>query len=215
MNFENMNIWCWLIPALVGIICGILGYLLGSRGEKTIDNSAELKLLQDKNARLQADLDACLKKPTPVDHSADLNLLRNKNTQLQADLDACILKGETNSLSLKTAAASLAASAIATNIPFNADAAKAVFGKIIKVDDLKVVEGIGPKIESMFKEAGIKTWKALSEASVADCQKVLDDGGSRFQVHNPGSWPMQSKMAYEGKWEELSKWQDEHDYGIL
>lgn len=185
MNFENMNIWCWIIPALVGIICGILGYLLGSRKETVIDNSADLKLLEDKNARLQADLDACNKKVT-----ANANLAASS-------------------------AASFAAGAAIASIPFDAAAAKAVFGKTIKQDDLKVVEGIGPKIEGMFKDAGIKTWKALSEASVADCQKVLDGGGKRYQVHDPASWPMQSKMAYEGKWKELLKWQDEHDHGKL
>jgi predicted flap endonuclease-1-like 5' DNA nuclease len=184
MDFENMNIWCWLIPALVGIICGILGYLLGSRGETTIDNSADLKLLEDKNARLQADLDAC-----------------NKKATANANLGA--------------SAASFATGAAIASIPFDGAAAKAIFGKTIKQDDLKVVEGIGPKIEGMFKDAGIKTWKALSESSVADCQKVLDTGGKRYQVHDPASWPMQSKMAYEGKWKELLKWQDEHDHGKL
>lgn len=184
MNFENMNIWCWIIPALVGIICGILGYLLGKGGTTTIDNSADIKLLEDKNTRLQADLDACNKKV-----SASTNLAASS--------------------------ASFVAGAAIASIPFDAAAAKAVFGKTIKQDDLKVVEGIGPKIEGMFKNAGIKTWKALSETSVADCQKVLDGGGTRYQVHDPASWPMQSKMAYEGKWKELLKWQDEHDHGKL
>ena len=32
MDFQNMNVWCWLIPALVGIICAILGYLMGRGG---------------------------------------------------------------------------------------------------------------------------------------------------------------------------------------
>ncbi len=190
MNFENMNIWCWLIPLLVGAICGILGYLIGksSGGDTTIDNSAELKVLQDKNNKLKADLDACTKKFSTA-------------TSASANLGA--------------SAASFAAGAAVASIPFDAAAAKAVFGKTIKQDDLKIVEGIGPKIEGMFKEAGIKTWKALSEASVADCQKVLDGGGKRYQIHDPASWPMQAKMCYEGKWTELSKWQDEHDHGKL
>ena len=120
MDFENMNIWCWLLPALVGIISGILGYLIGKGGSTTIDNSADLKLLQDKNAKLQADLDACNKKVS-----------------------------------------ALAATPAVAVIPFDADAAKKAMGKTIKQDDLKVVEGIGPKIEQMFHDAGIKTWKAL------------------------------------------------------
>jgi len=179
-----MNIWCWLIPLLVGVICGILGYLIGKSGNKTIDNSAELKLMEDKNARLKAELDACNKKVS-------------------------------SSANLESSKAFMAAETAIATIPFDGAGAKTIFGKTIKQDDLKVVEGIGPKIEGMFKDAGIKTWKALSEASVADCQKVLDGGGKRYQVHDPASWPMQAKMCYEGKWKDLLKWQDEHKHGKL
>lgn len=184
MNFETMNIWCWLIPLLVGAICGILGYLIGKSATTTIDNSAEIKILEDKNTKLQAELDACNKK---VSSKANLGIT----------------------------ATSFAAGAAVASLPFDADAAKAVFGKAVKQDDLKVVEGIGPKIEGMFKDAGIKTWKALSESTVADCQKVLDGGGKRYQIHDPASWPMQAKMCYEGKWKELFKWQEEHKHGKL
>ncbi|UWX54807.1 hypothetical protein NYZ99_18805 [Maribacter litopenaei] len=184
MNFETMNIWCWLIPLLVGAICGILGYLIGKSATTTIINSAEIKILEDKNTKLQAELDAC-----------------NKKVSSKANLG--------------TTATSFAAGAAVASLPFDADAAKAVFGKAVKQDDLKVVEGIGPKIEGMFKDAGIKTWKALSESTVADCQKVLDGGGKRYQIHDPASWPMQAKMCYEGKWKELFKWQEEHKHGKL
>ena len=191
MNFENLNIWCWIIPALVGIISGILGYLIGKSGNTTIDNSADLKLCQDKNARLQADLDACKKK-----------------------LVTASAAPSTPAAPAASFAAPVAPVA-ATGIAFNAVAAKAAFGKTIKQDDLKLVEGIGPKIESMFKAAGIKTWQALSNASVAECQKILDGGGNRYKIHDPASWPMQAKMCYEGKWADLAKWQDEHKHGKL
>ena len=187
-----MNIWCWLIPALVGLICGILGYLIGKGSGTSVDTSGDLKIWKDKNAKLQADLDAC----------------NNKLKVGAATAGAAAVASMAPSK--PKAAAKVAASA-----PFDADAAKAAFGKKIKLDDLKVVEGIGPKIESMFKAGGIGTWKALSEASVADCQKILDGGGDRYKIHNPGSWPLQSKMAYEGKWAELAKWQSEHDHGRL
>ena len=183
-----MNIWCWLIPILVGVLCAYFGYLLGKGKSTTIDTSADLKLLQDKNAKLQTDLDAC--------------------------------KGKLSAGTAMAGAGSAAAvastlTATETVLPFNAAAAKAALGKTVKQDDLKIVEGIGPKISEMFISTGIKTWKALSETSVAECQKVLDGGGNRYKVHDPASWPMQSKMAYEGKWSELAKWQDEHDHGKL
>jgi len=57
-----MNIWCWLIPLLTGLICGIIGYYWGKGNAKIVDNSAEIKVLEGKNTRLQADLEACNKK---------------------------------------------------------------------------------------------------------------------------------------------------------
>ena len=30
----------------------------------------------------------------------------------------------------------------------------------------------------------------------------------------PATWPKQAKMAADGKWDELKKWQDEMDGGI-
>jgi len=180
MNFDN--IWCWLIPLLVGAICALLGYLWGKGKREVIDNSVELKALEDKNAKLKADLEACNKKlaaePAP-----------------------------------KTEASISPITAATPGITFDAAAAKAAFGKRIKQDDLKIVEGIGPKIEGLFHNFDIKTWKALSEASVAKCQEVLKSGGERYRIHDPASWPMQAKMAYEGKWKDLVKWQDEHKGG--
>ncbi len=186
MDFDN--IWCWLIPLLVGAVCAIIGYYWGKSKHEVTDNTAEVKSLQDSNAQLQKDLDACHKKLADA----------------VADLDSTP-ETEKNMVS-----------AIAQEPPviaFDANAAKAAFGKRVKQDDLKIVEGIGPKIEGLFHNFGIKTWKALSEVSVAKCQEVLNSGGDRYRIHDPASWPMQAKMAYEGKWKELIKWQDEHKAG--
>lgn len=144
------------------------------------------------------------------DLSASLKRLQDENDRLKADLAACNKK-----LSTKVEVP-LAAAMAPVTIPFDAGAARAVFGKAIRQDDLKVVEGIGPKIESMFKAAGIGTWQTLSETTVAKCREILDSGGEeKFRIHDPASWPMQAKMAYEGKWKELKSWQDDHDHGKL
>jgi len=81
-------------------------------------------------------------------------------------------------------------------------------GKKIKIDDLKMVEGIGPKIEGLLHEAGIKTWKDLAEANLEDVQKVLDEAGPRYRMHNPATWSKQAALADAGKWEELEAYQD-------
>ncbi len=77
-----------------------------------------------------------------------------------------------------------------------------------KQDDLKAVEGIGPKIESLLHDDGIKTWKALSEANTSRLQKILDDAGKRFKLADPGTWPKQAGLAHQGKWDELEELQD-------
>ena len=75
-------------------------------------------------------------------------------------------------------------------------------------DDLKIVEGIGPKIEELLKASNIMSWKDLATADVATLKSILGGGGERFQMHDPSSWADQSALAVEGKWKELEEYQD-------
>lgn len=174
MNVENINIWYWLVPIIVGVTCGFLGYLIGKSSHKSND------------------------------HQADLKPLREKNTQLESELAACRHKLSGYSHSVPDPLGS-----------FDRKAARAAFGRSVKQDDLKIVEGIGPKIEGLFHNFDIKTWRALSETTVSKCQEVLDSGGDRYKVHDPASWPLQAKLCYRNKWKELYKWQEEHKRGKL
>lgn len=90
---------------------------------------------------------------------------------------------------------------------------KAGFGKF-KMDDLKIVEGIGPKIAELLNNAGITTWAGLADTPVEKIQEVLEAAGSRFALANPGSWPRQAGLAANGKWDELARLQDELDGGV-
>ena len=80
-------------------------------------------------------------------------------------------------------------------------------------DDLKVIEGIGPKIEGLLNDDGIHTWRQLADAAVDRLQTVLDRAGPRYRVHDPGTWPQQAGLAAEGRWQELEKLKDELDGG--
>ncbi len=82
-----------------------------------------------------------------------------------------------------------------------------------KKDDLKVVEGIGPKIETLFNDAGIHSFEQLANTPAERLKEILVAAGSRYQMHDPTTWPAQSKLAGDGKWEELKKWQDELNKG--
>lgn len=80
--------------------------------------------------------------------------------------------------------------------------------KAPKLDDLKIIEGIGPKIETLLKEGGISTWAELAVAPVERLREILEAAGPRYQIHDPATWPAQSKFAAEGKWEELKEYQE-------
>ncbi|MEM1358774.1 MAG: helix-hairpin-helix domain-containing protein [Bacteroidota bacterium] len=76
-------------------------------------------------------------------------------------------------------------------------------------DDLKVIEGVGPKIESVLKASGITTMNTLAETSVEQLREILASAGSRFKSHDPKTWPVQAGLAADGKLKELKAWQKE------
>lgn len=80
-------------------------------------------------------------------------------------------------------------------------------------DDLTKIEGIGKKIALLFKKAGIITYKDLAKSTVKTLKTTLEAGGDQFNLHNPGSWPKQAKLAAAGKWDELAKLQKELNAG--
>lgn len=178
-KYTVMDISCILIPLLTGVVFGIIGYFLGKKASSNLDHSLA--------TALQSELDACKK------HTKSLT---TRIASLETDL------AEKKTKSKKQSAAS---NSVPTFL-FDSGIAKAVFGKKIKENDLKIVEGVGPKIEGLLNAAGITTWKDLSEAPTEKLQAILDGAGENYAIHNPSTWGKQALLAYEGKWEELKAW---------
>ncbi|WP_237049694.1 helix-hairpin-helix domain-containing protein [Solilutibacter oculi] len=88
-------------------------------------------------------------------------------------------------------------------------AKKAPAKKAAKGDDLKIIEGIGPKIAEVFNDAGIVSFQDLANADVAKLREILDAAGSQFAAHDPTTWPQQAELAAAGKMDELKVLQDE------
>ena len=80
-------------------------------------------------------------------------------------------------------------------------------------DDLRKIEGIGPKIAELLSGQGISTFEALSKSEPSKIAEILAEAGSRYKMHDPTTWPQQAALAAEGKWDELKKWQDDLDGG--
>ncbi len=91
---------------------------------------------------------------------------------------------------------------------------KKVMGKTKDgADDLEIVEGIGPKIAGLLRADGITTFAQLTAAPVDKIKEILHNAGGTFATHDPTTWGAQAKLANEGKWDELKKWQDELNAG--
>jgi hypothetical protein len=63
-------------------------------------------------------------------------------------------------------------------------------------DDLKLIEGIGPKISSLLDEAGISTFAALAESDAGLLNEILKNANT--SLANPETWPEQAHLAATG-----------------
>lgn len=139
-------------------------------------------------------------------HSSEL---QDRINFLEGELEACRKSKVSASSSVDLGTAVVVAPVAAAFV-----ATAAVVAPIAsKKDDLKIVEGIGPKIEELCNNAGIYTFEELAATSAERLKGILDAAGARFQMHDPTTWPVQSALARDGKWDELKKWQDELNRG--
>jgi large subunit ribosomal protein L21 len=109
--------------------------------------------------------------------------------------------------SIITSGAKASAKAAAPKAEAKAEAPKAA--KAAKGDDLTIVEGIGPKIAELFISKGIVSYNDLANATEEQLRVILEEAGGVIKSKNPATWPAQAKMAAEGKFDELKKWQEE------
>lgn len=77
-----------------------------------------------------------------------------------------------------------------------------------KPDDLKKVEGIGPKISGILQAAGITTFAQLADSDEDRISKILEEADPKLlRLAHPASWPQQARLAAAGKWDELERYQ--------
>jgi len=79
-----------------------------------------------------------------------------------------------------------------------------------KPDDLKVIEGIGPKLASVLQEAGIATYAQLADTEVSQIEQILEAADPRLlRLAKPAAWPEQAALAASGQFEALEALQGE------
>ncbi|HKJ27871.1 MAG TPA: DUF4332 domain-containing protein [Anaerolineales bacterium] len=76
-------------------------------------------------------------------------------------------------------------------------------------EDLTKIEGVGPKVQGLLYEAGIKTYAQLAAKTPEELDTIMDAAGSIYRAMDETSWPKQAALAAAGDWEALQKLQDE------
>jgi predicted flap endonuclease-1-like 5' DNA nuclease len=77
-------------------------------------------------------------------------------------------------------------------------------------DDLKQIEGIGPKIASVLQVAGIVTFAQLAATDVGRIEEILEAEDPRLRrLADPGTWPEQASLAAAGDWKGLETLQNQ------
>ncbi len=143
---------------------------------------------------------------------SDLNKFENDNTQ-QLSLIAK-LEQEKTQTTKKVTDLEGEVSSLKSGPQLDLSAAKEAGIEITDENDLVAVEGIGPKTKELLQSSGLKSLKDLSESSPSDVQDILNKGGAKFQMANPGTWADQASLACNNRWSALKSLQDVLDGGV-
>lgn len=216
-----------LVAALIGFL---IGYLLerGRCRKRIAILDEEIEGLKTRIRRLEEEksaLDAKLKlaEDEKITLGTRINGLEDDKTKLRDEargmddeitsLKLTIDRLEKEAMALKASQAgalNAARTHAVSDTPLTAMAREeTVTQEEFRPDDLEVVIGIGPKIAGLLINRGITTWKALADTSVTFIKEILDkDGGERYRIHNPDSWPHQARLLDEGRWDEFRELRD-------
>ncbi len=75
-------------------------------------------------------------------------------------------------------------------------------------DDLKLIEGIGPKVAEVLNTAGIHTFADMAATSGERLKEILDAAEGNFNAQDTTTWPQQAQLAAEGKMDDLKALQE-------
>jgi large subunit ribosomal protein L17 len=76
------------------------------------------------------------------------------------------------------------------------------------VDDLTIIEGIGPKAAEVLVAGGIDSFATLAATAADKVKEILEAANARVGHLDPTTWAQQSQLAADGKMDELKVLQD-------
>lgn len=210
----------WIAPFILGLL---LGSALWGKYKRLYNKSQEdLSRHKSLSYELEKSLKQC--RVGRKSDQAELEKLQKENKEMNtlvqnSNARMNRLKAMTGSV---TAATGLSAAAPPSGL---SEKDKSTVGKEVKDDssskalhsaydklqsgNLQIIEGIGPKMEALLKENGIKNWSDLAAKSLGELRAVLDKYGGRYSIVNPSTWPKQASLAKKQKWQALIKFQSD------
>lgn len=188
-----------LLMLLVAFLLGLLlGYILWSKWRKLYQElDAEHNRLKSVHVELE-------KEHTGLQYRFEQS--ENDNANHRRKISS--LEGDLTGLRFRLDKCESDMAVLAADSSRTAMGAAAVIAPPANPDDLKKIEGIGPKIEKLCNDNGIWTFEALAQTPTTRLREILDAAGPSFRISDPASWPKQAGLAAAGKWEELKEYQD-------
>lgn len=221
----TLSIWAlWLV--LAALVGGVVGWLLRSisasrRGDvdAALDDAAQLRARVGDLERAVADRDRALQQmelqqsilpaPQVVESpttAAERDELARKLAEAQhwiGELRVRLWNSEAKNRDLQAIVDSHVVAA-APPEPDLGEAAR-VLGMPVRMNDLTVIEGIGPAIAHLCINRGITTWWSMANADISVLRSMLAEAGPKYQVHDPTSWPQQARLLANGQWEKFQR----------
>jgi predicted flap endonuclease-1-like 5' DNA nuclease len=209
---ENNSLMAIVILILLMLAAFFLGWLLSRlMGGGASDNTDENDSIHSEISEKEAALEACRSNYKGITAKIDAANAKVASAKLAAEAAANSITASTKTAAADAGAGAAAAAATAATVAANSLAATT--STTSQKDDLKIIEGIGPKIEELLNNAGIATFAQLADTSTAKLNEILEAAGPRYQMHDPGTWAQQSALCRDGKWNELKVLQDDLNKG--
>lgn len=77
-------------------------------------------------------------------------------------------------------------------------------------DDLSTLDGIGPKVSTVLRLAGITSFSRLASTDIDKIREILEaENPNLLRLTDPSTWSEQARMAADGDWEALSALQND------
>lgn len=204
----------WLLPLLVALLTW--WYWNNKYNKMVAEYDGKIKGLNGRISGLEDDLAACKSKRSELE--GDLALTKGRMREMETEMKALKASGGKGGTSKNLGAiASTLTSATAAKPKPVADppkpaAAKSIYAGI-KSDNLQIVEGIGPKMESVLKENGVNSLAELGAKTVEELQTILNKYGDKYKIIDPKTWPNQARLAGNGDFDGLIEYQKRLDTG--